>query len=132
MNPEAVVPTIDSVGVMEYLKQIFTDFHAAWYLGIAAVCYLIIQVLRGKAGFNIPYVTTWIEKLNKEAKTYIILVLFAAAGGLSTLGTDKMDIWVVLTGILDGVTLGITTVGVRNITKQGIEKIAQLKAGNGQ
>jgi hypothetical protein len=120
--------TFDMSGVIEGIRNVFQDFNAYWFLGLATLCYLVIQVLRGKAGFEIPYVTAWVEKLSKESKTYIILGLFAVAGVLTSLGVEKVTIWTILDGMFAGIAAGVGTIGTRNVVKQGIESVKALKA----
>jgi len=116
----------DVLGIIQGIREIFQEFHAGIFLGVAAICYLIIQVFRGKAGFKVPYVTAWFERRTKEVKTYIILGLFGLAGGLTALSGD-ISVWSIVDGILGGLAAGIGTIGARNVVKQGIEGVGTLK-----
>jgi hypothetical protein len=103
------------------IGQALNDFRSGWFLGASTLCYLLIQVLRGKVGFSVPYVTAWIEKKPKELKTYTILLFFALAGAFSAFGSDKVNVWVIVDGFLKGLALGVGANGARNVLKQGIE-----------
>jgi len=118
---------MDPTAAIQALREVFQDFSAGLFIGFATICFLVIQVLRGKAGFEIPFVTKWLEKLNKEIKTTIILVLFGIAGALASLGADEVTVWTVIDGVLAGLATGFTTIGVRNTAKQSYEGVKKLK-----
>lgn len=118
---------MDSIGILEGIKTMFQDFRAFWWLGLSSFLYIVIQILRGKAGFEVPWVTKKLEKLPKELKTYVIIGLFAICGLLTTFGGDSMGVWDFFENFINGAILGITTVGVRHGAKQGIEGIKKLK-----
>lgn len=118
----------DSGGLFGALQEMFQDFNTLWFIGLATFCYIVIQVLRGKAGFAIPGVTKFLEeKLSKEAKTYLIHLLFGIAGLLTSLEVEKVTFWTLLNGFLAGVVTSWTTNGARNTVKQGIEGIKKMK-----
>ena len=48
----------EALGIVEGLRNIFSEFSAGWFVGLSTICYLIIQILRGKAGFKIPFITS--------------------------------------------------------------------------
>ena len=109
------------------LQEAFADFNAGVLTGFAAICYIVIQAMRGKFG-DIPYVTKWLEKLPKEVKTYVILGFFGVAGGLTgSVGVDNVTFWTVLSAIGAGVSAGALTIGFRSAAKQGMEGIGALK-----
>lgn len=110
-----------SLDLIDSLTQVFVDFRSAWFLGIVTLCYLFINLLRGKAGFVIPYVTPWLEKQPKEIKTYAILLFFALAGTFTAFSAEKVTFTVILNGFLEGLTFGVGANGARNVIKQGIE-----------
>jgi hypothetical protein len=112
------------------LSQAFTDFRAGWFLGSATLCYLIINMLRGKAGFSVPIITPWLEKQPKELKTYVIYGFFALAGLFKSFSVEHVTFGVVCNGFLQGLTLGLLTNGVRNGVKQGIEGAQALRNKN--
>jgi hypothetical protein len=107
--------------LIDGISQAITNFRSAWFLGAATLCYLLVQVLRGKAGFSVPYITPWLEKQSKELKTYSILLLFALAGAFAAFGSEKVTVVVILDGFLKGLALGVGANGARNVIKQGIE-----------
>lgn len=113
---------MDFTGVLEALRQLFSDFSAGVYIGCAAILYLAINVLRGKAGFSVPFITKlWNKIESKAVKTYILLGLFGIAGGLLTLGSKESGIWLFLDGFLAGIGMGIGTLGLRHATKTTLE-----------
>jgi hypothetical protein len=112
------------------LTRLFSDFQSAWFLGVTTLCYLIIQVLRGKAGFQVPYITPWLDKQNKEIKTYAVIIFFALAGFFASFSADKVTVMSVLDGFLQGLAFGVGTVGTRNAIKQGIEGVQAYKDKN--
>jgi len=118
---------MDSPDLTAGLTRLFSDFQSAWFLGVTTLCYLVIQVLRGKAGFNIPYLTPWLEKQNKEIKTYAVIIFFSLAGFFASFGADKVTVTSVIDGLLQGLAFGVGTVGTRNAIKQGIEGVQAHK-----
>jgi hypothetical protein len=113
---------MDFTGIIDALRQLFQDFHAGIYVGVAAILYLVINVLRGKAGFSVPFITKLWNKIESKAiKTYILLGLFGVAGGLLTLGSTESDIWLFLDGFLAGIGMGIGTLGLRQAAKTTLE-----------
>lgn len=110
-----------SFDFIQGIQQAIRDFSAGWFLGISTLCYVVIQVFRGQAGFNIPFVSEWIENQSKEAKTYIILLFFALAGAFAAFASEKVTFLVVLDGFVKGLALGLGTNGARNAIKQGID-----------
>jgi hypothetical protein len=118
---------MDSPDLTAGLAQLFRDFQSAWFLGITTLCYLLIQVLRGKAGFEVPYATAWLAKQNKEMKTYVVIALFSLGGFFASFGADKFTVTTVINVLLQGLSFGVGTVGTRNAIKQGIEGIQAYK-----
>ncbi len=110
-----------SLDLTQSIEQAINGFRTSWFIGASLCCYLVTQVVRGKAGFQIPYLTPWIEKQNKEAKTYAILLFFSLAGGFAAFGSEHVSFSVVLDGFLKGLALGVGANGTRNIVKQGID-----------
>lgn len=121
---------MDSPDLTAGLVQMFSDFQAGWFLGTTTLCYLLINVLRGKAGFVIPYVTPWLEKQNREYKTYVIIIFFALSGFFASFGAQKVTVLAVLNGLLEGLSIGMGTIGARNTIKQGLEGWQTYKAKN--
>lgn len=113
---------MDFTGVIEALRQLFSDFHAGVFVACASILYLLINMLRGKAGFSIPLITKlWNKIESKAVKTYILLGMFGLAGGLLTLGAEGWTIWLFLDGFLAGIGMGIGTLGLRHATKTTLE-----------
>lgn len=113
---------MDFTGIITTLRNLFSDFNAGIFVGCAAVLYLVINVLRGKAGFAIPGITKlWNKIESKAVKTYILLSMFGLAGGLLTLGSEEWTIWLFIDGFLAGIGMGIGTLGVRHATKTTLE-----------
>jgi len=109
---------MDISGVVETIRSMLQDLHAGWYILAATLLYVIINVLRGKAGFKVPFVTKLWDKIKSKAtKTYIILGLFGVAGGLLSLDQPKVDIWVFLDAMLGGVVFGCSVLGIRHAAK---------------
>ena len=115
------------VALVDGIRQIFSDYRSAWYLGCTTLCYLFIQVLRGKAGFSIPWLTKKIESMPKEFKTYAIVGIFGLTGFLGTFAGSPVSGGALLDGFLKGLAVGIGTIGTRNVLKQGIEGVKSLK-----
>lgn len=118
---------LEIIGILEGVKEMFQDFRAFWWLGLSSFFYLLIQILRGKAGFKVPWITKKLEDLPKELKTFVILGLFGVAGLLSTFGGESLSFWAFAENFFNGLILGVGTIGVRNGAKQGIEGIKKLK-----
>lgn len=118
-----------SLDLTQSIQQAINGFRVAWFFGASMCCYLLVQIFRGKAGFEIPYLTPWLEKQSKEAKTYTILLFFALAGMFTAFGSERVTVGVIIDGFLKGLALGVGTNGVRNTVKQGIE-VAQTYAEN--
>lgn len=122
----------DMTDLINGIQQIFTDFHSAWYLGSAAVCYLLIQFFRGKFNITVPWVTNKLESLSKEVKTGVILGLFGLAGVFMGFAKSPVTVGSVVSSLLGGITLGLTTIGARNVTKQTLESVQARKELNSQ
>jgi len=118
---------MESSDLSSGLVKLFTDFQSTWFLGLTTLCYLSINILRGKAGFQIPYVTAWLEKQSKEAKTYVVVLFFALAGFFASFGAAKVDVFTVFSGIIQGISFGVATIGTRNLVKQGMEGVQAYK-----
>ena len=112
---------MESTDLTSGLVKLFTDFQSAWFLGVTTLCYLCIQILRGKAGFEIPFVTLWLDGKSKESKTYTILLFFSLAGFFSAFANKDVTVGVLVDGLLKGLAIGVGTVGTRSAVKQGIE-----------
>ena len=113
---------MDILALLESFRELFQDFHASVWLGTAAVLYIVINVLRGKLGFNIPFVTKLWNKIESKAlKTGILLFLFGVSGGLTTLASAGVTIWLFLDGMIAGIMMGVTTIGVRQTAKATME-----------
>jgi uncharacterized membrane-anchored protein YitT (DUF2179 family) len=107
--------------LIDVVQRAITDFRSGWFLGCSTLCYVLVNVWRGKAGFQIPYLTPWIEKQPKEAKTYIVLLLFAFIGFFTAFSAQKVTFAVVFNGFLQGLGYGVGAIGARSAIKQGIE-----------
>jgi hypothetical protein len=119
---------MDLSGIADGIQQAFTDFKGGWFIACSTVIYIIIQILRGKLGFNIPWVTAKFEALPGGLKSCILLVLFAIAGGLVTLNAG-FNIWVFLSGAVTGISTGLAAMGTHQVIKQNIQTVKDLKAG---
>lgn len=121
---------MDTTQLIESLRELFTKFNAGLFIGISACLYVIINVLRGKAGFKVPFITKlWNKIQSKNFKNWAILFLFGVAGGLVTLGADQFTIWLFLDGFLAGIGTGIGTIGTRHVLKNSMESptVGKLK-----
>jgi hypothetical protein len=108
----------DGLGMLEGLRGLFQDFNAGIFLGLASALYIVINVLRGKAGFNVPWITKQFNKIKSKAgKNAILLALFGLAGGLTTLNSADPTVWLFLDGVLAGISLGVGTIGSRHVIK---------------
>jgi hypothetical protein len=105
---------MEALGLIESLRGLFQDFNGGLFVGLTSVLFILINILRGKSGFKIPWLTKAFEKIkSKAAKTWIILGLFSLTGGLMTIG-EGFAIWIFLDGLLAGLCVGFTTLGVRH------------------
>jgi hypothetical protein len=122
---------MDILALLESLRELFQDFHASLWLGLAAVLYIAINILRGKLGFNIPFVTKLWNKIESKAlKTGILLGLFGLAGGITALASAGVTIWLFLDGVIAGLALGVTTIGARHTAKTALQSnsVQKMKA----
>jgi len=113
---------MDISEIVETMRQLLRDLHAGWYIISATIIYLVINILRGKAGFDIPFVTKlWNKIQSKAVKTYIILGLFGLAGGLLSIGQPNADVWLFLDAFLGGIAFGCSVLGIRHTAKATME-----------
>lgn len=112
----------DLVGLIEAARGVFENFRSGLFLGLSGLLYLVIQILRGKAGFAVPFITDKFNSIKSAAlKTWIILGLFAAVGGLTAVTTCVVSFNCILDGLLAGLTLGFGTLGIRETSKKTLE-----------
>lgn len=108
--------------MFESLRELFQDFHAGPFIGVAGVLYIVIQILRGKGGFDVPWLTTaWNKLESKAVKTWIILGLFGLTGVFTALGNGETDFWRLVDALLAGMGLGFGTLGLRSTAKNTME-----------
>ena len=111
--------------LFEMLRELFQSLHGSILLGLTVFLYIVIQILRGKVSvggvqLRIPWLTNKFNTLSKEIKTYLLLSLFGIIGIITTIASvDKLTVWILLDGLICGIITGATTIGVRNIVKQG-------------
>ena len=124
---------------MEFdLLQMFRDFfqtmheNAGVFLLFYTGLFIVINILRGKVSLGgkpvkIPWITDKFNSLVKEAKTYILLALFALIGVFTTLqGAEKITIWLILDGLLAGGITGMSVLGLRQGYKQGRDGLKKI------
>jgi len=124
---------------MEFdLLQMFRDFfqtmheNAGVFLLVSTGLFIVINILRGKVSLGgkpvkIPWITDKFNSLVKEAKTYILLALFALIGVFTTLqGAEKITIWLILDGLLAGGITGMSVLGLRQGYKQGRDGLKKI------
>lgn len=108
--------------LIESLRGLFQDFHAGSFIGISSILYILIQVLRGKAGIDIPWLTTaWNKIESKSVKTWIILGLFGLTGVFTALGSEEVSFLSVIDSLLAGLGVGLGTLGFRTAAKNTME-----------
>ena len=113
---------MEIAGLITSMRQLFQDFHAGWYIGLATCLYILINILRGKSGFKVPLITNLYNRIQSKAtKTWIILLLFATSGGLITLGGAETSIYLFMDGMLAGLSIGLTAMGTRHAIKASSE-----------
>ena len=118
--------------LLSSLSEIFTNFRTSIFLGFAAVCYLFIQVIKGKfLGIRIPYITSWLEGKGSTAKRYILWGLFGIAGGLVSASTG-ISFWKILNGIIAGLSVGVTTTGLHSSAKEMVTQIKNYRNNAGE
>ena len=126
---------MDVLGIVEVLRGILHDFangnfkptSVSGLFLLSTACYMFIQVLRGKIVLPIPGVTKWIETLTKTAKTWLILGTFAVVGGLTSFNGEIISFWTVLDGLVGGLLVGATTIGLRSGVKEGMGGVGRLR-----
>ena len=124
---------------MEFdLLQMFRDFfqtmheNAGVFLLVSTGLFIVINILWGKVSLGgkpvkIPWITDKFNSLVKEAKTYILLALFALIGVFTTLqGAEKITIWLILDGLLAGGITGMSVLGLRQGYKQGRDGLKKI------
>ena len=125
------------LGLLEGLREVFTNLQAGPLLGVCTILYLVINVLRGKLQFGetvvkIPWLTDKFNSLEKEWKTGIILGLFGIIGIITGVADGAGDFWSIVDSLATGLLVGGATIGLRNGVKQttsGTKKIVdQIKA----
>lgn len=101
------------------LQQILTSYKGGVLLGFSALFFLLVKILRGQVVGNIPYVTEWFESLSKQIKTIIVISVCSISGVLTTITTvSPITLWDVLSGLVSGLSIASTTLGIRQIYKQ--------------
>lgn len=111
------------IDVFGQVSDIVTSFDGGWYLGVAAILFILVQFVKGKFGLKIPYVTEWLEGKGAAAKTYIIWGLLAVAGGLVSLSQADWTIWKFFNGALAGLAVGLGSSGAHTGVTQTIEAV---------
>jgi hypothetical protein len=112
------------LGIIEGLREVFTNLQAGALLGVCTILYLVINLLRGKLVFNgkpvkVPWLTDKFNNLAKELKTIIILGLFGVIGIITGIADGATGFWEILDSLTVGLLLGGSTIGLRNGIKQG-------------
>jgi len=110
---------MDYVELVDSIRTALVSFRSGWYLGCTALCYIIIQLMKGKAGFDIPLITPWVESLSKGRKTGFILGLFSLAGLIAVFGSPDWKVMDLVDGALKGLALGLGAIGTHTAVKQG-------------
>jgi len=112
----------DLVGLIGAARGVFDNFRSGVFIGISGLLYLVIQLLRGKCGFAVPFITEKFNSIKSQAlKTWIILGLFTAVGALTSLSSGTFAFGSLLDSALAGLTLGFGTLGFRVASKNTIE-----------
>lgn len=112
----------DIVGLITALQGVFENFKAGIFVGVSYALYLVIQLLRGKGGFSIPFITDKFNSIKSAAvKTWIIVGLFVVVGGVTAVANGGLSFTSVYSGLLAGLTLGLTTLGCRTVSKTTME-----------
>lgn len=117
-------PTLDT---FTQIGDVISSFSGGVYLGVAAACFFLVQLIKGKFKVKIPYVTAWLEGRGAAAKTYILWGLYAIAGGVLSLGAEHVTFWSVVNGIIAGLAVGLGATGAHTGVKQSIDAVKNWK-----
>jgi hypothetical protein len=102
------------------LQEVLTSYKGGLLLGCSTLVFFLVKLLRGQAGMNVPFLTEFFEKQKKGAKTGIILGICGLSGVLTTLttATAPVVVWDILNGLISGLSMGATVLGIRQVYKQ--------------
>lgn len=130
------VDPFDGVGAVVSLIQ---AFKGAWYLGLALLLYLFVNVLRGKMKLGnwtvrIPWLSDWLDGTGRRFKAYIILGVSGIAGAFAGMAAAP-DPWTaggvamaMFSGLLGGITLAFAAMGVNDFKQSGRAPEADVKS----
>lgn len=110
------------MGLLEAVHEFIGNINAGVYAIVISGLYILINILRGKAGFDVPFLTkAWNKIKNKHIKTSIIMGLFALVGGITTLQEGNLGFWNFIHGMVGGIIVGWSVLGVRHQSKAAME-----------
>lgn len=67
---------------VEQILALATDGQSAWWLLAAVVVWGLFQVLKGRVGFAVPFVTEWWSGQSNRVKAIVSVVVVLGVGGL--------------------------------------------------
>lgn len=108
----------DIVNLIVSARDVFDNFRSGIFVGLSCLFYLFIQILRGKAGFTVPFVTEKFNSIKSTAiKTWVVVGLFAVIGSLTSISKCGFSFNVLFDGLLAGLSVGFATLGFRSVSK---------------
>jgi hypothetical protein len=122
-----VAPTnplpVDPVDLIAVIKLIIEAFGSTWYLGLALVLYMLVNLLRGKLKIGswiirIPYVSDWIDGIGATWKAVVIVGVTAIGGAFAGMALAPLP-WAagslataMVSGLISGALLAFAAMGV--------------------
>lgn len=107
---------------IEALQQIIEQGGAgAWPAALALVTFVATQVILGKAGFQIPFLTDQAKRIPNEYLPLILCSLTALAGMFTALGTE-LSLQSAVSGLLQGVVAALGATGIHQAVHQPTKK----------
>lgn len=129
----AVTPTpdnplpVDPFDLLDSIQVLINTFQSAWFLGVALVLFLFVNVLRGKLRVGnwvvkIPKFSDWLEGTGKKFKSWFIVGITGL--GMAFAALKSVDVWeawpiakTMLGGLLAGIQLALAAIGVNSMVK---------------
>lgn len=120
----------DPFDLVTAITALITAFRGAWYLGVALLLFVLINILRGKVKLGdwivrIPWLSDWLDDAGRKAKAWIILCgtgvgcAFAGMAAAPEPWTAGGVATAMLSGLVGGIVIALAAMGVNDLVQTG-------------